>query len=199
VVTDGEYFSPQQWYLCKLHVLAHIKTPLKYGTKIKFHTGTSEIVATVYLLKGKSVSAGEECLIQVRLNEPLVAGPRDRFILRTLSPVKTIGGGMIVEALADKLKRSNPRAVQDAEERARAVPIEKDFVEYCIKSAEAFAATESELSIRTKMRPEPLKKILAVLIEQKKIFHLSSKFFMHRNTSDSVQQQLVKIAGDFVF
>ncbi|MCP4610331.1 MAG: selenocysteine-specific translation elongation factor [Planctomycetes bacterium] len=80
VVTDGEYFSPQQWYLCKFHVLAHIKTPLKYGTKIKFHTGTSEIVATVYLLTGKSVSAGEECLIQVRLNEPLVAGPRDRFI-----------------------------------------------------------------------------------------------------------------------
>ena len=197
VVTDGEYFQPKQWYLCHLHVLAHIKNPLKYGTKIKFHTGTSEIVATAYLLKGKSVSAGDECLIQVRLNEPLVAAPRDRFILRTLSPVKTIGGGMIVDALADKLKRSNPRAVQDAEECARAVPSEKDFVEYCIKAAEAFAATESELSIRTKMRPEPLKKILAELIEQKKIFDLSSKLYIHSDTSDSVQQQLVKIVGDF--
>lgn len=197
VVTDGEYFQPQQWYLCKLQVLAHIKTPLKYGTKIKFHTGTSEIVATVYLLKGKSVSAGDECLIQVRLNEPLIAAPRDRFILRTLSPVKTIGGGMIVVALGDKLKRSNPQVVQDAEECARAVPIEKDFVEYCIKSAEAFAVTESELSIRTKMRPEPLKKILAELIEQEKIFDLGSKYFIHSDTSEAVQKQLVKIAGDF--
>jgi len=197
VVTDGEYFSPQQWYLCKLHVLAHIKSPLKYGTKIKFHTGTSEIVATVYLLKGKSVSAGEECLIQVRLNEPLVAGPRDRFILRTLSPVKTIGGGMIVEALGEKLKRSNPKAFEDAEERARAVPSEKDFVEYCIKRAEVFATTESELSIRTKIRPEPLKKILAELTEEEKIFDLGSKYFIHRDTSDSVQQRLVQIAGDF--
>jgi selenocysteine-specific elongation factor len=104
---------------------------------------------------------------------------------------------MIVEALADKLKRSNPRAVQDAEECALAVPSEKDFVEYCIKAAEGFAATESELSIRVKMRPEPLKKILAELIEQKKIFHLSSKLYMHRDTSDAVQQQLVKIVGDF--
>jgi selenocysteine-specific elongation factor len=197
VVTDGEYFQPRQWYLCKLQVLAHIKTPLKYGTKIKFHTGTSEIVATVYLLKGKSLSAGEECLIQVRLNEPLVAGPRDRFILRTLSPVKTIGGGMIIEAIADKLKRSNPQAVQDAEDRARAVPSEKDFVEYCIKAAEAFAATESELSIRTKMRPEPLKKILTELIEQKNIFNLSSKLYIHCETSEDVQQQLVNIVGDF--
>ncbi|MHC4535894.1 MAG: selenocysteine-specific translation elongation factor [Planctomycetota bacterium] len=197
VVTDGEYFQPRRWYLCKLHVLAHIKTPLKYGTKIKFHTGTSEIVATVYLLMGKSVSAGQECLIQVRLNEPLVAAPRDHFILRTLSPVQTIGGGMIVEALADKLKRSNPQAVQDAEECARAVFIDMDFVEYCIKTAEAFAATERELSIRAKIRPEPLKKILAELTEQKKIFDLDSKYFIHRDTSDSVQQQLVQIAGDF--
>ena len=197
VVTVGEYFQPRQWYLCKLEILAHIKTPLKNGTKIKFHTGTSEIVATVYLLKDKSVSAGDACLIQVRLNEPLVAAPRDRFILRTLSPVKTIGGGMIVEALADKVKRNNPRAVQDAEERARAVPIEKDFVEYCIKTAEGFAATETELSIRTKMRPEPLKKILTELVRQEKIFNLSPKLYIHSDTSDAVQQQLLKIAGDF--
>ncbi len=197
VVTLGEYFQPQQWYLCHLHVLAHIKSPLKYGSQIKFHTGTSEIVATVYLLKGKSVSAGDECLIQVRLNEPLVAGLRDRFILRTLSPVKTIGGGMIIEALGEKLKRSNPQAVQDAEGRARAVLSEKDFTEYCIKTAEAFAATESELSIRTKIRPEPLKKILSELAEEQKIFDLSSKLYIHCETSEDVQQQLVKIAGDF--
>ncbi|MCP4256189.1 MAG: selenocysteine-specific translation elongation factor [Planctomycetes bacterium] len=197
VVTVGEYFRPRQWYLCKLKILSHIKTLLKNGTKIKFHTGTSEIVATVYLLKDKTVSAGNECLIQVRLNEPLVAAPRDRFILRTLSPVKTIGGGMIVEALEDKLKRNNLRAVQDAEERSLAVPIEKDFVEYCIKSAETFASTETELSIRTKILPEPLKKILAELTVKKKIFDLSSKLYIHCDTSNAVQQQLLKIADDF--
>jgi selenocysteine-specific elongation factor len=111
--------------------------------------------------------------------------------------VKTIGGGMIIEAIGEKLRRSNPQAVEDAEERARSVTIEKDFVEYCIKTAEAFAATESELSIRAKVRPEPLKKILAELIEQKKIFDLGSKFFIHHKTSETVQQQLIKIAGDF--
>ncbi|MHC4726982.1 MAG: selenocysteine-specific translation elongation factor [Planctomycetota bacterium] len=197
VVTVGEYFQPRQWYLCKLKILAQIKKPLKNGTKIKFHTGTSEIVATIYLLKDKSISAGDECLIQVRLNESLVAAPRDRFILRTLSPVKTIGGGMIVEALEDKLKRNNPHVVQDAEERALTVPIEKDFVEYCIKTAETHVATETELSIRTKILPEPLKEILTELVLQKKIFDLSSKLYIHCKTCDAVQQQLVRIASDF--
>jgi len=197
VVTLGEYFQPRQWYLCKLKILSQIKTALKNGTKIKFHTGTSEIVATVYLLQEKSVSAGSECLIQIRLDELLVAAPRDRFILRTLSPVQTIGGGMIIEALAGKLKRNNPHIIEDVQERAKAVPIEEDFVEYCIKTAESLAATETELSIRTKIMPGPLKKILSELVRQEKIFDLSSKLYIHRDTQEAAQQQLLKIVDDF--
>ena len=197
VVTLGEYFRPQQWYLCKLHVLARIKTPLKNGTKIKFHTGTSEIVATVYLLEESRATAGSECLVQIILNEPVVAAPRDRFILRTLSPVQTIGGGMIVEALPEKLRRNNPQTVQDAKDRARAVLTDKDFVEYCIKTAEAFAVNETELSIRTKILPERLKVIIAELVQQDKVLYLDSKLYIHTETADNVQKQLLNIVSDF--
>ena len=47
------------------------------------------------------------------------------------------------------------------------------------------------------MRPEPLKKILTELVRQEKIFNLSPKLYIHSDTSDAVQQQLLKIAGDF--
>jgi len=179
VVTLGEYFQPQQWHLCKLRVLAHIKSPLKNGTKIKFHTGTSEIVATIYLLEESRATAGSDCLVQIRLNEPVVSAPRDRFILRTLSPVQTIGGGMIVEALPEKLKRKHPQTIQDAKDRAQAVLTDKDFAEYCIKTAKDFAVTETELSIRTKISPEPLKEILAELVQQDKVLYLDSKLYIH--------------------
>jgi len=197
VVTLGEFFQPQQWYLCKLRVLPHIKSPLKNGAKIKFHTGTSEIVATVYLLEESRATAGSECLVQVRLNEPVVAAPGDRFILRTLSPVQTIGGGMIVEALSKKLKRKHPQTLQDVKDRAQAVLTDKDFAEYCIKTAEAFAVTETELSIRTKILPEPLKEILAELVQQDKVLYLDSKLYIHTETADNVRQQLLNIVSDF--
>ncbi len=197
VVTLGEFFQPQQWYLCRLHVLAHIKSPLKNGTKIKFHTGTSEIVATVYLLESSNISAGTDCLIQVRLNEPVAAAPRDRFILRTLSPVQTIGGGMIVEALPEKLKRNNPQTVQDVKDRAQAVLAEKDFVEYGIRTAKDFAVNETELSIRTKILPERLKAIIAELVQQDKVLYLDSKLYIHTETADNVQKQLLNIVSDF--
>jgi len=103
------------------------------------------------LLEGSIAAAGRECLVQVRMNRPqrIVAAPRDRFILRSLSPMHTIGGGVIVEALTKKLRRKDEGVLQDAIERAKAVVIERDFVEYCIKSADAFAAGENELSIRS--------------------------------------------------
>jgi len=197
VVTLGEFFQPQQWYLCKLRVLPHIKSPLKNGTKIKFHTGTSEIVATVYLLEESRATAGSECLVQIILNEPVVAAPRDRFILRTLSPVQTIGGGMIVEALSKKLKRKHPQTVQDVKDRAQAVLTDKDFAEYCIKTAEAFAVNETELSIRTKILPERLKAIIAELVQQDKVLYLDSKLYIHTETADNVQKQLLNIVSDF--
>ena len=199
VVTLSDYFLPQQWYLCQLRVLPHVKPPLKNGANVKFHTGTCEAVAAVFLLEGSSVAPGGECLVQVGLKNPqqIVAAPRDRFILRGLSPVQTIGGGIIVEALARKLRRNQPHVIQDAADREKAAWADKDFVEYCIKTAEGFAADERELSARAKIRPGPLKEILAELVGEGKAIPLDSKLLIHRDTSRDAQQRLLEIVRDF--
>ena len=198
-VTLGDYFKPQQWFLCNLRILPDVKSPLKNGVNMKFHTGTSEVVATIFLLEGDSIAAGQESLVQVRLNRPqqIVAAPRDRFILRSLSPVQTIGGGMIIEALEKKLKRNDERVLQDAQERAKAVMFVRDFVEYCIKTAVDFAAGENEISFRAKMLPRPLKKILVGLVDEGKVLNLSQKLYIHRDTCHDVKQKLLDIVNEF--
>ena len=198
-VTLGKYFTPEQWYLCKLGLLVSIKAPLKTGANVKFHTGTSEVLATVYLLETNRATAGQTHLVQIRLDRPeqIVAAPRDRFILRSLSPVQTIGGGMIVEAIGGKLRRNQERLVRDAHDRAAAVLTERDFVEYCVRAAEAHAATESELSIRAKILPGPLREILTELVAEGKVIGLDSKLFAHRHTVGNAQQRILGIIGDF--
>jgi selenocysteine-specific elongation factor len=198
-VTQGNYFSPEQWYLCELQLLTNMKSSLKTGAGVRFHTGTSEVLATVYLLEANRADAGQTHLVQIRLDGPqrIVAAPRDRFILRSLSPVETIGGGMIVEALARRLKRNREHIIRDAHDRASAVVTERSFAEYCVKTAEAHAATESELSIRAKMSPKPLRRILDDLISEGKIIHLAPKLFAHRHTVGNVQQRILGIVGDF--
>jgi selenocysteine-specific elongation factor len=196
-VTIGDYFSPQSWYLCSLRILEDARSPLKNGANVKFHTGTSEIVATVFLLQGNNIAAGEECVVQIRLNEPVVAGPRDRFIIRSLTPVQTIGGGTIIEAIPAKLKRNQPEVLADVNERSKAVLTDMDFVEYSIKKAEIFAANETELSIRTKILPNLLTKNLTKLISQNLIFDLDAKLFIHRDNLDKIKLQMLDIVDNY--
>jgi selenocysteine-specific elongation factor len=70
---------------------------LKDRARVHFHSYTSEAIATVVLYGKKQVSPGESAFAQLRLSEPALLLPGDRFIIRQYSPVATIGGGVVVE------------------------------------------------------------------------------------------------------
>jgi selenocysteine-specific elongation factor len=180
-----------------LKLLEMEKGGLKNGARVKFHTGTSEATAAVYLFQEVSLKPGRQCLIQVHLNDLVVAGPRDHFILRSLSPVRTIGGGRIVEAIEKRLKRTHPEVLADIADRAKAVGTPKDFIEYCVKSAESFAAEERPLSLRSKIPPKELAPLLAELAAEGRILPISGKSYVHIETAQRVQQRLLDVARDF--
>jgi selenocysteine-specific elongation factor len=197
VVTVSDYFAPGQWYLCQLKLLDYEKADLKNGARVKFHTGTSETTAGVYLFQEGTLKPGRQCLIQVFLNDPVVAGPRDHFILRSLSPVRTLGGGMVIEAIDRRLKRTHSEIVADVAERARAAAVPKAFVEYCVRTAETVAADERQLSLRTKTPLKELAPLLAELAGEGRILPLSGKVFIHVDTAGRVRQQLLHVVRDF--
>jgi selenocysteine-specific elongation factor len=71
--------------------------PLKNRARVHFHCGTAETIAEVVLLDGKELRTTERAYAQLRLAEPGLFLPHDRFITRQLSPVTTIGGGSILD------------------------------------------------------------------------------------------------------
>jgi selenocysteine-specific elongation factor len=72
--------------------------PLKDRARLHLHAYTFETVATVVLFGQKQASPGETALAQLRLAEPTLLLPGDRFIVRQFSPVVTIGGGLVLDA-----------------------------------------------------------------------------------------------------
>lgn len=72
--------------------------PLKDRSRVHFHVYTSEMVATVFLHGDKAFLPGQTAMAQLRLAEPALLLPGDRFILRQFSPVLTIGGGEVLDA-----------------------------------------------------------------------------------------------------
>jgi selenocysteine-specific elongation factor len=101
-------FDPTQRCDVRLTLLPSAR-PLKQRARAHFHQGTAECMASVRLLEGDTLAPGGAALAQLRLNEPLLLLPGDRFILRQFSPVITIGGGVVLDALAPHHKLARER------------------------------------------------------------------------------------------
>lgn len=69
------------------------------GTRVHVHHGTREVLGRVLLMECAELSPGECSFAQIRLEEALTPRYDDRFIVRSYSPVYTIGGGVVLDAL----------------------------------------------------------------------------------------------------
>ena len=79
-------------------LLASATHPLKNRARVHLHSHTMETVAEVMVVGAKQVAPGEQAFARLKLPEPALLLPGDRFILRQFSPVVTIGGGVVLDA-----------------------------------------------------------------------------------------------------
>ena len=86
---------------------------LKDRARVHLHAYTSETIAEVVLYGAKELKPGASEFAQLRLAEPVLLLPGDRFILRQFSPVVTIGGGLVIDAAP--LARRTKQASQNIE------------------------------------------------------------------------------------
>jgi selenocysteine-specific elongation factor len=82
----------------KLNLLPSAK-PLRDGARVHLHVYTAETIAEVKLLGTKLLQPGQSGLARLKLVDSMLVLPGDRFIVRQFSPVITIGGGIMLDAL----------------------------------------------------------------------------------------------------
>ena len=78
--------------------LLYSAKPLKDRARVHLHAYTSETIATVTLYDEKQIGPGLTVFARLRLSDPVLLLPGDRFIIRQFSPVVTIGGGIVLDA-----------------------------------------------------------------------------------------------------
>jgi selenocysteine-specific elongation factor len=110
VLAAPELFSTTQRLDARITLLGTAKT-MKNRARVHFHQGTSESITEVILLDREKLAPGESAFAQLRLRDPILALPGDRFILRQFSPVITIGGGVVLDALALRHRRSDSKTI----------------------------------------------------------------------------------------
>ncbi|CAA9403254.1 MAG: Selenocysteine-specific translation elongation factor [uncultured Rubrobacteraceae bacterium] len=71
--------------------------PLVHGVRVRLHHGTRAINARVRLSGAEELQPGESDFARLRPEEPLLVLPGDRFVVRSLAPQVTIGGGTVLD------------------------------------------------------------------------------------------------------
>lgn len=93
-------------------------------SRIRLHHGTAEILGRIQLLDREELAPGESCFAQIALEEPITALRGDRFVIRSYSPMVTIGGGKIIEGQAARHKRYREEVLEEMAVKAAGSPAE---------------------------------------------------------------------------
>jgi selenocysteine-specific elongation factor len=89
----------------QLSLLEDAASPVKNGSVVRFLTGTKEAIAKLRLLDRRVLEPGETVIAQLDLDREVATRAAEHFLLRTYSPMHTIGGGRILDANAERHRR----------------------------------------------------------------------------------------------
>ena len=89
----------------RLDVVRDSRWEIRQRQRVRLHIGTAEVMARVILLDAARLAPGESGMAQLRLESPVVARFDDRFVIRSYSPLSTIGGGRVLEPVPPKRRR----------------------------------------------------------------------------------------------
>ena len=110
VAVTGPGWQSTEMLDVALELLPTVKKPLAIRTRVRVHLGTAEVLARVAQVR--AIAPGETALARLVLERPLVARGGDRFVIRSFSPVTTIGGGTVLDPFPPKRPRVSERGLR---------------------------------------------------------------------------------------
>ncbi|MGW8283610.1 MAG: SelB domain-containing protein, partial [Gemmatimonadota bacterium] len=94
-VVRDEAWHPTHRFGARLRMLSEPAAGLEHGDRVRLYHGTKETTARVLLGSQGSMAAGDRAWAVLSCADPLVVRARDRFVIRSMSPLRTIGGGVV--------------------------------------------------------------------------------------------------------
>ncbi len=104
LATPG-FLVPSRVVTVRLHCLKDMRRSIKHRAPLRFHAGTSELMATVSLLDCDAIEPGRWGLAQLFLEEPATVAWGQPFVVRESSATYTVGGGQVLQGVARKIRR----------------------------------------------------------------------------------------------
>ncbi|MCW3489470.1 selenocysteine-specific translation elongation factor [Dethiobacter alkaliphilus] len=176
----------------KLKLLSSAPRIVKNLTRVHVYLGTGRSVGRIALLDRDELKPGDEAPAQLRLEKQLVAQSGDRFIVRSFSPMTTIGGGLVLDAGPVKHKRFKKEVLTKFKELEKGDPAAPVLQ----RIRREYAVAGKVLEKQAGLAPELLKSSLERLQEEGKV-HKAGDLWVDAVAAQQWEEQLISSLEDF--
>ena len=163
LATPGR-FTPARFVDARFHLLPGMVRPLAPRTAVRLHIGTSDAPGHLLLPELTPLAPGGEAYVQIQLARPVVAAPGDFFVVRQLSPVRTLGGGTVVRPDDTKLRRGRGQWTESVEEYEKAFRAPDSAIRYVLSRAGGEPMKGEELARAAMLSKDAARAHLAPLL-----------------------------------
>jgi selenocysteine-specific elongation factor len=191
--------EPTMMLDARLEILKDADKTIDNRDRLRFYHGTSEIMCRVVLLDREELKPGESAFVQLRLEEETACMKGDRFVIRTYSPMLTIGGGTILEPNPPKRKRFRKEVIEELRIKEQGNPAE--VVErYLIQNSDKYPERKTIIKAAGNITSELYDKIAAELLENNRIkeFRLGDEvYILHARYLKDVETKLKELLESY--
>ncbi|MDM8127885.1 selenocysteine-specific translation elongation factor, partial [Paraclostridium benzoelyticum] len=170
----------------RLSIVKHTDAGLKHWDRLRLYHGTREILCRAVPLEVEEIMPGESGLVQLRLEESIVAKKGDKFVVRRYSPMETIGGGIVIDTNPRKHKRFDANVIEALKIKEKGEL--SDILEAYLKNNSRNYPNIKEIMSYSGESEDNIKKSLEKLIGQEKVICINN-MYMHINQYNTLKEK----------
>ena len=167
---------------------------LELWDRVRIYVGTVEVMARVVPLGTESIKQGESGFVQLRLEEEIAVKNYDKFIIRTYSPMVTIGGGVILDASPRKHSRFNEEILEKL--KVQLEGNSGDLIQNYLLSHSNYIVSKKDIIKDLQLSEGEAATELDELVTSGNIFE-TNPGYIHKKKYDEVLEKLKKLLADY--
>lgn len=176
----------------KIKLLNHDGCKLENWDRLKLYHGTREILCRAVPLEKEEMKAGDEGFVQLRLEEKIVCKKLDPFVIRTYSPMDTIGGGLIIDVSNEKhsINKYTPKLIEEL--KIKESGDDKSILEVYLKNNSSSFPKIQDMMSYVGVSRDRIEEVIAQLKEDGKVLDINNRI-VHKDYFDFIEGKLVRI------
>ncbi len=175
--------------------LADSPVSIRQWSRVRLLIGTEEVIGRAVPIGTEQIEPGQKGFLQLRLEQKeIFVNARDRFILRTFSPMQTIAGGVVLDVHPKKHRRFHA----DVIERLQVLEtgqIEAAVADFLCQNNTPFANIH-EIAVQLQLTEDACTEALAVLMKQQQVWH-TPVGYIHQNVYKTWQARVLNMLSAY--